>query len=106
MPFYQRLLIPGRAERSWAVVDGLRSIAEKVGATVAQLAIAWVLHQVGVDAAIAGSRSGLHVQENARVTRASPLPGGVRRGERPFIPRPGVSRTQAQGLSDSLCKQS
>lgn len=66
MPFYQRLLIPGRAERSWAVVDGLRSIAEKAGATVAQLAIAWVLHQAGVDAVIAGSRSGLHMQENAR----------------------------------------
>ena len=65
MPFYQRLLIPGRAERSWAVVDGLRSIGEKLGATVAQLAIAWVLHQRGVDAAIAGSRSGHHMQENA-----------------------------------------
>lgn len=66
MAFYQRLLIPGRAERSWAVVDGLRSIGARVGATVAQLAIAWVLHQPGVDAAIAGSRSGRHMQENAR----------------------------------------
>jgi aryl-alcohol dehydrogenase-like predicted oxidoreductase len=66
MAFYQRLLIPGRAERSWAVVDGLRSIGDKLGATVAQLAIAWVLHQSGVDAAIVGSRSGRHMRENAR----------------------------------------
>jgi aryl-alcohol dehydrogenase-like predicted oxidoreductase len=65
MEFYQRLLVPGRAERSWAVVDGLRVIGDKTGTTVAQLAIAWVLHQQGVDAAIAGSRSGGHVQENA-----------------------------------------
>jgi len=71
MPFYQRLLIPGRAERSWAVVDGLRSIGEKLGATVAQLAIAWVLHQRGVDAAIAGSRSGHHMRENAALLNST-----------------------------------
>ena len=65
MPFYQRLLIPGRAERSWAVVNGLRPLANELGATVAQLALAWVLHQPGVDCAIAGSRSGRHMAENA-----------------------------------------
>jgi myo-inositol catabolism protein IolS len=63
--FYKRLLSPGRAERSFAVADGLRSIAERLGATVAQVAIAWVLHQPGVTAAIAGSRDGGHMQENA-----------------------------------------
>jgi aryl-alcohol dehydrogenase-like predicted oxidoreductase len=63
--FYKRLLSPGRAERSFAVTDGLRSIAERLGATVAQVAIAWVLHQPGVTAAIAGSRDGGHMQENA-----------------------------------------
>ena len=41
--FYQRLLTPGQAERSFAVADGIRPIAEKFGATVAQVAIAWVL---------------------------------------------------------------
>jgi len=65
MPFYQRLLSPGQAERSWDVVDGLRSIADETSATVAQIAIGWVLHQPGVDAAIAGSRSGGHIEENA-----------------------------------------
>ena len=33
--------------------------------TVAQLALAWVWHQPGVTAAIAGSRNARHVQENA-----------------------------------------
>jgi len=64
-PFYKRLLAPDKAERSFAVADGLRPIARKLGATVAQVAIAWVLHQPGVTAAIAGSRDGSHTRENA-----------------------------------------
>jgi len=67
-PFYRRLLAPNRAERSFAVADGMRPIAERLGATVAQLAIAWVLHQPGVSAAIAGSRDGRHMDENARAS--------------------------------------
>jgi myo-inositol catabolism protein IolS len=63
--FYKRLLSPGLAERSFAVAGGLRSIAQRLGATVAQVAIAWVLHQPGVTAAIAGSGDGGHMQENA-----------------------------------------
>lgn len=64
--FYKRLLGPGMAERSFAVADGLRPIAARLDATVAQVAIAWVLSQTGVAAAVAGSRSGRHVNENAR----------------------------------------
>ena len=64
--FYKRLLAPGRVERSFAVADGLRPIAARLGATVAQVAIAWVLHQRGVSAAIAGSHDGRHVHENAQ----------------------------------------
>ena len=67
--FYQRLLVPGRAERSFAVADGMRPIAERLGVTVAQLAIAWVLHQPGVVSAIAGSRSGGHVRENTAAAK-------------------------------------
>ena len=46
--FFKRLLAPGKVERSFAVADGLRPIAASLGATVAQVAIAWVLHQRGV----------------------------------------------------------
>jgi aryl-alcohol dehydrogenase-like predicted oxidoreductase len=63
--FFKRLLSPGMAERSFAVADGMRPIAERLCVTVAQLAIAWVLHQPGVASAIAGSRNGGHVRENA-----------------------------------------
>jgi aryl-alcohol dehydrogenase-like predicted oxidoreductase len=63
--FFKRLLAPGKAVRSFAVADGMRPIAARLGVTVAQLAIAWVLHQPGVAAAIAGSRDGRHMRENA-----------------------------------------
>jgi aryl-alcohol dehydrogenase-like predicted oxidoreductase len=56
---------PGRIERSLAVVDGLRPIAERLGITLAQLALAWTFHQPGVTSAIAGSRNPQHVRENA-----------------------------------------
>jgi len=64
-PFYKRLVAPGKVERSFAVADGIRPIAERLDATIAQVAIAWLLHQPGVTAAIAGSRDGRHVRENA-----------------------------------------
>jgi aryl-alcohol dehydrogenase-like predicted oxidoreductase len=67
--FYRRLLGPGRVERSFAVADGMRPIAARLGATVAQVAIAWVLQQRGVTAAIAGSSNGRHVRENAEASR-------------------------------------
>ena len=56
---------PGRIDRSLAVVDALRPIAERLGATVAGVALAWNVHQPGVTAAIAGTRSPDHVRENA-----------------------------------------
>jgi aryl-alcohol dehydrogenase-like predicted oxidoreductase len=64
--FYKRLLSPGMAERSFAVANGLRPIAARLDVTVAQVAIAWVLSQRGVSAAIAGSRNGSHMSENAK----------------------------------------
>src|SRR6185437_5621173 len=68
-PFYKRLLGPGNAEKSFAVADGLRPIAEELNATVAQVAIAWVLHQPGVTAAIAGSRREQHTRDNTGAAR-------------------------------------
>lgn len=62
--FYRRLLLPGKGEQSAAVAQGLQPIAEGLGATVAQVAISWVLHQRGVSAAITGNRDGRHMREN------------------------------------------
>jgi aryl-alcohol dehydrogenase-like predicted oxidoreductase len=62
--FYRELLAPGKGEQSFAVADGIRPIAARLGATVAEVAIAWVLHQPGVAAALVGTRSGRHLGEN------------------------------------------
>lgn len=52
-------------ERSLAVVDLLRPIAERLDISLAQLALAWNLQQSGVKVAIAGSRNPEHVRSNA-----------------------------------------
>jgi aryl-alcohol dehydrogenase-like predicted oxidoreductase len=62
---YDRLFRPGKIEHSLSVTDGLRPIADRLGCTVGQLALAWVFHQSGVTSAIAGSRNPKHVRENA-----------------------------------------
>ena len=50
--------------RNLAIVDDLRTIADRLGVTLAQLALAWNVHQPGVTAAIAGSRNPEHVRSN------------------------------------------
>ncbi len=52
-------------DRSLPIVDRLRPVAEHLGCTLGQLALAWNVHQPGVTAAIAGSRNPEHVRTNA-----------------------------------------
>ncbi len=65
MSAYEILFAPERLEKNLAFVDALKPMAERVGCTLAQLALAWVFHQEGGTAAIAGSRSPKHVAENS-----------------------------------------
>jgi aryl-alcohol dehydrogenase-like predicted oxidoreductase len=55
----------GTFERNLERVEHLRSVAERLGIPVSSLALAWVVHQEGVTAAIAGSRNAAHVGSNA-----------------------------------------
>ncbi len=48
-----------------AVVERVRPVAERLGASLPQLALAWNAHQPGVTSAIAGSRDPAHVRSNA-----------------------------------------
>jgi aryl-alcohol dehydrogenase-like predicted oxidoreductase len=61
----QQLFGPGNIERSLSVVEAMRPVADRLGVSTAQLALAWVFHQPGVTAAIAGSRNPDHVRQNA-----------------------------------------
>jgi aryl-alcohol dehydrogenase-like predicted oxidoreductase len=63
--YYADLFAPEQRERNLAVVDGLRGVAERIGLTVGQLALAWTFHQPGVTSAIVGSLNARHVRENA-----------------------------------------
>jgi aryl-alcohol dehydrogenase-like predicted oxidoreductase len=54
-----------RLDRDLVIVEALRPIAERLGITMAQLALAWNVAQPGVTSAIAGSRDPGHARDNA-----------------------------------------
>ncbi len=54
-----------RLDDAFRLLDGMRPIADRLGCTLAQLALAWNWHQPGVTSAIAGSRDAAHVRQNA-----------------------------------------
>lgn len=47
------------------IVAGMGPVAERLGVSTTQLALAWNVHQPGVTSAIAGSRKADHVRQNA-----------------------------------------
>jgi aryl-alcohol dehydrogenase-like predicted oxidoreductase len=55
----------GLTDRNFAVVDGLRAIAERSGRTLLELAISWLLRQKAVASVIAGATSADQIQANA-----------------------------------------
>jgi aryl-alcohol dehydrogenase-like predicted oxidoreductase len=59
------LFAPASRARALALVDAMRPSVERVGASLAQVAIAWNVRQPGVTSAIAGSRDAAHVRSNA-----------------------------------------
>lgn len=63
--YFREFFAPGVKERNLEKVQQLEKVAERMGVSVAQLALAWVFHQEGVTGAIAGSRSAKHVRDNA-----------------------------------------
>lgn len=63
--YYDQLFAPGKFEANVGRADALKPVAERLGVTLPQLALAWVFHQNGVTGAIAGSRSPEHVKDNA-----------------------------------------
>lgn len=54
-----------KLDRDFVIVESLRPIAERLGITMAQLALAWNVAQPGVTSAIAGSRDVGHSRDNA-----------------------------------------
>ena len=55
---------PVNRERAWDVVDVLREIGAARGASVAQLALAWLLHQDAVTSVIIGAKTMAQLEDN------------------------------------------
>jgi aryl-alcohol dehydrogenase-like predicted oxidoreductase len=51
-------------DRSWATLDAVRAIADRIGATPSQVALAWVRDQPGVTAPIIGARTMEQLRNN------------------------------------------
>jgi aryl-alcohol dehydrogenase-like predicted oxidoreductase len=59
------LFSSGHLPRALDTVERLRPVADRLGITLAQLALGWNVKQPGVTSAIAGSRDPAHVRTNA-----------------------------------------
>jgi methylglyoxal reductase len=65
LALYHALFAPDVISDKLATVEALRPVADRLGITLAQLALAWTVQQPGVTAAICGTRSPERARENA-----------------------------------------
>ncbi len=59
---------PVDKERAWDAIDVMRAIGGQIGATVAQVALAWLLHQPQVSTVIVGARRPEQLADNIKAT--------------------------------------
>jgi aryl-alcohol dehydrogenase-like predicted oxidoreductase len=59
---------PVQRDRAWDCVDAMRPIAQAHGVSVAQVALAWLLHQPRVSSVIIGARKVEQLQDNLAAT--------------------------------------
>jgi aryl-alcohol dehydrogenase-like predicted oxidoreductase len=60
---------PVDKERAWDVVDAMRPMAQSRGVSVAQIALAWLLHQPQVTTVIVGAKKPEQLADNIAATR-------------------------------------
>ena len=62
---------PVDKERAWDCVDVMRPIAEAHGVSVAQIALAWLLHQPQVTSVIVGAKRPEQLADNLAATQVT-----------------------------------
>ncbi|QGZ63273.1 aldo/keto reductase [Paraburkholderia acidisoli] len=62
---------PVNRDRAWDCVDAMRPIAEKKGVSVAQIALAWLLHQRAVTTVIIGAKRVDQLDDNIAATQVT-----------------------------------
>jgi aryl-alcohol dehydrogenase-like predicted oxidoreductase len=60
--------VPFDLERGYGVIEALRRVAERYGATPAQIAIAWLLSRPMISSVIVAARDNQRLEENLRAT--------------------------------------
>ncbi len=65
---------PVNKDRAWDVVDALRPMAERRGVSVAQIALAWLLHQRVVTSVIVGAKRVDQLEDNIAATSVELTP--------------------------------
>jgi aryl-alcohol dehydrogenase-like predicted oxidoreductase len=68
--------------------ERVQELAEKKGASMAQIALAWLLHQDGVDAPIVGTTSIEHLEEAAEAVEIDLSASEQEHLEEPYEPAP------------------
>jgi 1-deoxyxylulose-5-phosphate synthase len=72
----------------FAIVDRVTALAKKRGASNAQIALAWMLHQPGITAPIIGATKSHHLEEAIRALQVKLSPQEIRALEEPYQPHP------------------
>jgi aryl-alcohol dehydrogenase-like predicted oxidoreductase len=62
---------PVNRDRAWACVDAMRPMAEARGVSVAQIALAWLLHRPQVTTVIVGAKRPDQLADNIAATRVT-----------------------------------
>jgi aryl-alcohol dehydrogenase-like predicted oxidoreductase len=84
--------VPFDVERGYDIVDVVRRVAERHGATPAQIALAWLLLRPTISSVIVAARSNERLEENLRATELTLAPEDV--AELDAVSSPGVPYPQ------------
>jgi myo-inositol catabolism protein IolS len=57
---------PGKEKETFAAIERVRRLSEKIGAPMADVALAWLLSRPGVVSVLAGARNAQQIRENAK----------------------------------------
>jgi aryl-alcohol dehydrogenase-like predicted oxidoreductase len=60
---------PVNKDRAWDIIDVMREVGNARGATVAQVALAWLLHQPAVTSVIVGAKKPEQLADNIKATQ-------------------------------------
>jgi aryl-alcohol dehydrogenase-like predicted oxidoreductase len=77
------------SDRNWATIDAVISIAKRIGATPAQVALSWIADRPGVIAPIFGARTVQHLRDNLKAAELTLDNEATAALEKVSAPQPG-----------------